>query len=354
MSISPTHRVTLRDVAHLAGVHPSTASRILSGSRRGEPDAARRIQEAAESLGYRTNQIARALRQQSTTTVGMVIPDLENPYFPALVKSVESALNVEGYALLLGDAQNSAPIEAQRLQTLVERQVDGIIVSPVHLTGSSASIDETCRHVPVIQVDRRVSVTTDFVGVDQARVITLAVDHVLALGRRRIAFVTSSDSVSTVAERTAAYRRRLADDPSSQDRILTGELTLRWGIEAVGRLIERPEPFPDALVCANDLIALGAMQRLRQAGIRVPDDVVVTGVDDTVYGQVSEPELTTVRQPVDQLGDEAVGMLLTRLRAARHGNGAGRAARSLVLSPELLVRRSTVTEAPAAHSSSRT
>jgi len=192
----------------------------------------------------------------------------------------------------------------------------------------------------VVQVDRRVPVVTDFVGVDQAMVITLAIDHLESLGRTRIAFLSSSDSVSTVAERTAAYRRRLTANPTSRDRVLVGELTLRWGMDAISEMLDSNEPLPDGLVCANDLIALGALQRLRQAGVRVPDDVAITGVDDTVFGQVSQPELTTVRQPVDQLGDEAVGMLLTRLQAPGIIKSKP-AARSLVLTPELLVRRST-------------
>jgi LacI family transcriptional regulator len=345
--------VTLRDVAQLAGVHPSTASRILSGSRRGDPEAAGRVHKAAQTLGYRANRIARALRQQNTTTVGMVVPDLENPFFPALVKSIESALNREGYALLLCDAQDSPVVEAQRVDALLQRQVDGLILCPVDMRESVAAVQDAAHQVPVVQVDRRVRVSTDFVGVDQASVIALVADHLESIGRARIAFLTSADSVSTVAERSAAYRRRFADNVDSRDRIQVGALTLRWGIEAVSAMLAAGEKLPDALLCANDLIALGAMQRLRQAGIRVPDDVAVTGVDDTAFGQVSEPELTTVRQPIDQLGEEAVAMLLSRLREPHSSARRERAARTLVLEPELLVRRSTQ-PTPAAVPATRT
>lgn len=333
--------VTLRDVADRAGVHPSTASRILSGARRGDPEVARRVQQAAGALGYRTNRIARALRQQSTTTVGMVVPDLENPFFPALVKSVESALNGAGYALLLCDAQDDPDVEAQRIDALLERQVDGLILCPVHMVESVAAVRSASEQASVVQVDRRVSVPTDYVGVDQASVIDLVVEHLESLGRTRLAFLTSADSVSTIANRSDAYRRRFAHDAGSRNRIHVGELTLQWGIEAVTAMLFSDEKMPDALVCANDLIALGAMQRLRQAGIRVPEDIAVTGVDDTAFGRVAEPELTTVRQPVDQLGEEVVAMLLTRLHAAQAADRP-RASRNLVLSPTLLVRRSTI------------
>lgn len=333
--------VTLRDVAERAGVHPSTASRILSGSRRGDPDVARRVSQAAAALGYRTNRIARALRQQSSSTVGMAVPDLENPFFPALVKSVESALNAEGYALVLCDAQDNPAVERQRIDTLLERQVDGLILCPVHLTGSLPAVRQAAAQVPVVQVDRRVPAPTDFVGVDQASVIGLAVDHLESLGRRRLAFLTAAEENSPIAERGVAYRRRKADDPDALDAIRVGALTLEWGLRAVDEMLASPTPLPDGLICANDLIALGAMQRLRRAGVRVPEDVAVTGVDDTPFGRVSEPELTTVRQPVEQVGEEAVAMLLARLGDARRADRQ-RATHNLVLSPSLLVRRSTV------------
>jgi len=340
VKVTPHRPVTLRDVAKMAGVHPSTASRILSGSRRGDPEAASRILSAAETLGYRTNRIARALRQQSTTTVGMVVPDLENPFFPALVKSIEAALSREGYALLLCDAQNDPDVEAERVDALLQRQVDGLVVCPVHLTRSAETVRTASAQVPTVQVDRRVGGPTDFAGVDQEMVIALVLEHLRQLGRTRLAFLTSDDSVYTVAQRTDAYRRLTADDPASRDAVLAGQLTLRWGIEAVSELLATGERLPDALVCANDLIALGAMQRLRQAGARVPEDVAVTGVDDTAFGQVAEPSLTTVKQPIDQLGAEAIGMLMERVARVRSG-GDGLAARTLVLAPELLVRHST-------------
>lgn len=340
MNRSEGRPVTLLDVAERAGVHPSTASRILSGSRRGDPATADRIHRAADELGYRANTVARSLRQQSTTTIGLVVPDLENPFFPSLVKAIESALNQEGYALLLCDAQGDPDVEAQRVEALLGRQVDGLMISPVHLTRSVPTIRVAAGRVPLVQVDRRVAVPTDFIGVDQSMVMTLLVDHLRSLGRQRLAFVTTDASVSTVADRLTAYRRILTDEPLAPDRILTGDLTMRWGIQAVAGLLAEGGPLPDALICANDLIALGALQRLRQGGIAVPDDVALTGVDDTAFGQVSSPELTTVRQPVDQLGEEAVAILLSRLHRSRQ-HERPLAARNLVLAPELVVRRST-------------
>lgn len=341
MTRAPDRPVTLRDVADRAGVHPSTVSRILSGARGGDSEAAARVHKAAQELGYRINTVARSLRQQSTTTIGLVVPDLENPFFPSLVKSIESALNRAGYVLLLCDAQDDPVVEAQRVDALLQRQVDGLMISPVHLTKSVPTLRSASAKVPTVQVDRRLQVPTDFIGVDQDMVMTLVIEHLRSIGRTRFAFLTTDESVSTVADRLRTYRRLVSSELDGSTGILTGDLTVEWGIEAVGRLLEAGKPMPDALICANDLIALGALQRLRQAGLRVPDDIAITGIDDTAFGRVSEPELTSVRQPVDQLGDEAVAMLLGRLHRPKQ-TGRDLAARTLVLAPELLVRRSTV------------
>jgi LacI family transcriptional regulator, galactose operon repressor len=169
----------------------------------------------------------------------------------------------------------------------------------------------------------------------------LVVDHLEEQGRHRFAFVASDPSTSTVADRIAAYRSRFADHPEALERIYVGELSLRWGSEAASRILAEGAALPDALICANDLIALGAMQRLRAAGIRIPEDVAVTGVDDTPFARIAEPTLTTVRQPIEQMAEEAVAMLVARR------SHPSRAPRRLIMTPELMIRGSTVVGATA-------
>jgi LacI family transcriptional regulator len=331
---------TLRDVARRAGVHPSTASRALSGSRTVGPELVQAVRRAASELDYQVNHIGRALRQQASGTIGVVVPDIDNPFFPAMVQAIDRALHRQDRDLFLCDVNNDPEMETDRLRVLLRRQVDGVIISPVHRQLSAKAIQQAAREVVIVQVDRSVDAPTDIVAVDQAQAINLLIDHVIALGRRRIAFITSDDSVSTAAERLAAYRARMAGDRGALERVYVGDLSLQWGGEVARAMVAARKPLPDVLICANDLIALGAMQQLRRAGVRIPDDVAVTGIDDTPFGRVSEPELTTVRQPVDQIGDEAVAMLLSRRLDPR------RAPRRLTLSPELIVRRSTLPENP--------
>jgi LacI family transcriptional regulator len=329
---------TLRDVALRAGVHPSTASRALSGSRAVRPELVRAVRQAARDLDYQVNHIGRALRRQASGTIGVVVPDIDNPFFPAMVQAIDRALHRQDCGLFLCDANNDPEVETDRLRVLLQRQVDGVIISPVHRQRSAKAIQQAAREVAVVQVDRSVDAPTDIVAVDQAQAINLLIDHVTALGRERIGFITSDDSVSTAAERLTAYRARMAGDRGAFARVYVGDLSLQWGGEVARTIVAARKPLPDALICANDLIALGAMQQLRRAGVRIPDDVAVTGIDDTPFGRVSEPELTTIRQPVDQIGDEAVAMLLRRRQ------DPGRAPRRLTLSPELIVRRSTIPE----------
>ncbi|GIH16415.1 LacI family DNA-binding transcriptional regulator [Rugosimonospora africana] len=335
---------TIKDVAALAGVHPATASRALSGARTVSPELVRAVQRAARKLNYRVNPIGRALKQGASGTVGMVVPDIENPFFPALVRAVESALHREGLGLFLCDANNSVRIEAERLDELLLRHVDGLIISPVDAERSAEAVRAAAGRVPVVQVDRTVDVSTDAVAVDQHGMMEAVVGHLRASGRQRFAFITSGEANSPSIERLAAYRRVFAGDPGALARVQVGDLTLEWGAKAAGTLLSGGEPLPDALICANDLIAIGAMQTLRRAGVRVPEDVAIVGVDDTPFARVAEPPLTTVAQPVGQIGDEAVRMLLTRKREPHL------APRRLTLAGQLVARDSTPSQLKLRHS----
>jgi LacI family transcriptional regulator len=299
------------------------------------PDLVRAVRRAAKELDYQVNQIGRALSRQASDTIGVVVPNIDNPFFPQLVQGIDRALYQQDCGLLLCDANNNPEIEAERLRVLLQRHVDGVIISPVHQQLSMPAIQQAAREVIVIQVGE-VDVPTDVVALDDSQAMNILIDHVVSAGRRRLAFITSGDSVSALAERLAAYRTRMAGDHGALERIYLGDLSLNWGGEAVRAIVAAGPPLPDALICANDLIALGAMQQLRWAGIRVPDDISVTGIDDTPFGRVSDPELTTIRQPVDQIGHEAVAMLLSRRRDPT------RAPRRLTLAPELIIRRSSI------------
>ncbi len=326
--------VTIEDVALAAGVSTASVSRALSGSRPVRPETRRRVLAAASELNYQINPLASALRSKVTRTVGMVVPDIVTPFFPAVIKAVEDALHQSGLGLFLCDANESPALEARRLEALLARSVDGVIISPVDAVKSRAAVAAAAKRIPLVQVDRHVNVNTDIVSVDHRRGIQLVLDHLIAQGCSSFAFVTTESHPSIANERLEAYVHYVRKaDRDSADRILAGDLSIAWGVEAGTRLAAGF--LPNAVVCANDLIALGVLQAFRARGIRVPQDVAVTGYDDSTFASVVEPRLTSVRQPLGPLGQEAVRFITSAIESP------GLPPRELRLLPELVVRDSS-------------
>ena len=333
--------VTIREVAAAAEVSTATVSRVLSGRDTVDPELARRVQGAAQRLGYRANRVARALRRQSTQTIGLVVPDITNPFFPAIVQAVEGALREAGFSLLLCDAGNDVDIESELVRNLFDQQIDGLLISACDRIASRQAVRLAASRLPVIQIDRRVLGGMPFVGVDQADAIGQVIDHLRAQGARRYAYITPHPAISTAKERLEAFLHLVRPlDPDVDRRIYRGDFSLRWGHEAASRIISS-RPLPDAIVCANDLNAVGAIQALREHSIGVPGDVAVTGFDDTVLAVASHPQLTTVRQPLTDLGRDAVALL----RAAITDRTLP--PRSAVLRAALAVRESSLPSAAA-------
>ncbi|MFD7921028.1 LacI family DNA-binding transcriptional regulator [Streptomyces sp. NPDC059740] len=328
--------VTLREVARLSGCSVSTVSRVLSGNRPVGSETAGRVRAAAESLGYVPNQVARSLRSRSTGTVGLVLPQIANPYYPALVRELTRALLAGGRAALLADCDDDSEAEAARVADLLGRRVDALLVIPVDEHRSRATVADAAARVPLVLLDRGCGPqVADSVAVDHGVGIAMVMEHLAATGRRRPAFVGAAGNDSAAAERAAAYTAGLAHFPQADPgAVELGDFSVEWGRAAVDRL--RPLRH-DAVVCANDLIAIGVIQRLRERGADVPGDVAVTGFDDIPMARLTVPALTTVRQPVRELAAEAAALLDRQLSGQ-----AGGARRSVRLTPELVVRASTV------------
>jgi LacI family transcriptional regulator len=300
---SPTpRRVTIREVAADTGLSISTVSRSLSGARAVTPEIAGRVRESAERLGYRVDSIGRSLRTQRTSTLGLVIPDITNPFFPALVQAIEHAARAHGLGILIADADNNPEVESSALRTLVDRRVDAVLISPTHVTESLPALREAARTVPVVQIDRVIDVALPFVRVDQAAPVETIAKHLRASGREHLAFIGQQATISTSLERERAFVRLMAElFPGDAVRILPGAMSARSGREAA-REIQARWPETDAIICANDLIAVGVLQQL--GSHRGRRTVAVSGFDDTLIAHAMH--LTSVRQPVDALAHAAI------------------------------------------------
>jgi LacI family transcriptional regulator len=293
-------------VARLAGVSIASVSRALTGARKVRPEVAERVRTAAEQLGYQTDQVGRSLRRQETQTIGLVIADITNPFFPALVQAVEGELREAGLGLLLADAQNDPDIEAQAVRLLLGRRVDALLITPVDRRRSASAVIAAARAVPLVQLDRFASPDVHYVGMDHDRAITDLLTHLTSTGRAQLALIGSDPSMSTSWERQQAFTVRAANiDPVAPERVLVGDYSVEWGREAAGQVMDR-WPEVDAMVCANDLIGVGVLQELHRRGVPVPGQVAVTGFDDTLLAAASEPALTSVRQPVARMAQRAV------------------------------------------------
>lgn len=327
---------TIRDVASHAGVSVATASRVLTGSRRVSPELAERVNDAARILGYRHNAVARALRRGCTNTVGMIVPEIGNPFFPAIVEAVERHLQGKGRDLFLCDAQQDVAIERQRVLALVGRQVDGLIIVPVSATASRASLEEAAQRTPVVQVDRYVEeYPADWVGVDDELGIGLAVEHVASLGATSIVFVSASLESSSAQQRHTGFERatRRLGLPGDMPQLL-GTFRAEWGRVAALQILAKGS-LPHAVVCGNDEIAVGLLGEFRRKHVRVPEDVLVTGFDDIRFAALADPPLTTVRQPHEQLAAECIRLLDARMA------DADTPVQRIAIAPLLVVREST-------------
>lgn len=297
--------ITLRDVAEAAGVSIATASRALTGKNRVSKTTVAHVTRVAERLGYRVNVFGRALREGTDGAVGVIVPVISNPFYGQLVHSLEEQLRGRSLELIIADSHGDVVRELERLRMLVRRRVEGIVIVPSDASASLDAIAEAADEVPLVQLDRRVEeAPTDFVGVDNDRGIALLIAHLADRGAVNIALVASDDTTSAGRERRAAFDREIARRGLPVLPQVLDQFTLEFGLSAAATIADGP--LPDAIVAGDDLIAAGLITGLKRHGVAVPQDVMVTGFDGTMLADVSDPALTTVVQPFDQIAAEAV------------------------------------------------
>ncbi|MBA8823618.1 LacI family transcriptional regulator [Saccharopolyspora lacisalsi] len=327
--------VRIHEVAVRAGVSVATASRALSGQRGVRAENRDRVLAAARELDYEPNAVAAALRSRVTHTIGMIVPRISNPFFATLVEAVEGRLQDGRRSLLLAGSHYDPEVERQQVRSLLDRRVDALVAVPCHQHHSTETIGNAAERVPVTQLDLRVDgFHGDWVGVDNEAGVFQVVDHLAALGAHSLAFVGSHPSDSSAQARLDGYERAAARHAHHSGPVLLGDFSKEWGRQAAEKLMDS-EGLPDAVVCGNDTIALGVLAALIERGVRVPEEVMVTGFDDIPYAELSRPALTTVRQPQERLAAEAVRLLTSVME------GEQRPPQRIAVAPDLLVRGST-------------
>ncbi|WP_404979057.1 LacI family DNA-binding transcriptional regulator [Bosea sp. BE125] len=330
---------TIKDVAREVGVHPSTVSRALDPSQRDRlgPSIVQRVLEAAERLGYRPDTAAASLRSGRSHLVGIIVPDIANPVFSPIISGLERVLAARGYALIVVDQPPDRPIQPDILQMLVARRVDGLVLANVSLKDDAV---ERCLRwqVPVVLVNRaETAARVPSVVSDDIEGMRLAVEHLVGLGHRAIVHVAGPQSLSTGSLRRRGFIEAMAAAGLSvgNDAIVeAAAFTREAGLPAARELLKRC-PGTTAVVAANDLLALGVYEMLREQGRRCPDDVSVIGHNDMPLVDMVSPSLSTIRISHREMGERTGQLLLDIITGARD------AITQIVTQPELVARGSS-------------
>lgn len=332
----PTSRVVISDVAAAAGVSPTTVSHALSGRRAVSEATRRRVMEVVDQLGYRSSIIAQSLRIQQTNSVALLVVDISNPYYPTVAQSMHDGLAVEGYVSLIGITYGEPTAEETMLHNIVRRNVDGVIIQPMSLTPQE--IRRIVGTLPVVLItDHEGDLYADQVQTDDRQGIADAVRHLSDRGFRDVGFISGPDGRSPGILRLAAFRAaaQALDIAVADEWIEHVPFTREGGHQAALRMLSLPHR-PRAIMCANDVIAVGLVDAAHELGLDIPADLAVVGFDDIEIASMLRPRLTTVRNPARDVGTACVRTVLSRI-----DNGPGAPYTVQSLPTALVIREST-------------
>lgn len=314
-------RVVLSDVANLAGLSKATVSRYLNNSIVLPQNTVQRIENAITQLDYRANSLARRLSKGGSETIGLVLPDITNPFFAELADAAEEAASEYHYSLVLCITRNNPDKERQFIRWLDTCQVDGLLFT-TNRPDNGVLREELTGHQRIVLIDEDIPGSlVPKVFVDNVQGGILATQQLIAAGHRRIAFVGGPDALMSVRERYEGFRQAMAlaglDCPASW--VLFGEYSREFGQSALRRLLSQPEA-PTAIFAASDYLVLGLLDGLSQQGLKAPDDLSLVGFDDASYAELITPRLSTIRQPARVLGRTAIDIMIKLLNGRQDIN----------------------------------
>jgi DNA-binding LacI/PurR family transcriptional regulator len=331
--------VSLKDVAAVAGVSVRTVSNVVNRFPHVAPETRARVEKALEELNYRPNLAARNLRRGRSGLIGLVVPEIDSPYFSELAAHLVLAAEERSWTVLVDQTGGDPARERSFLEGAAAGFVDGLVFSPWGL--GAVDLRRSAEDIPLVLLGERANDgVADHIAIDNVAAAREATDHLVALGRRRVAAIGLQPHLSneTARLRHDGYRASLAAAGQARDERLEVEVSALHradGAAAMRALLSAPEP-PDAVFCFNDQLALGAMRAAHDAGLVVPHDVAVVGFDDIEDGRYSRPSLTTISPDKQAIADRALELLGERLDGDRSAS-----ARDVVVSHSLLVRESS-------------
>jgi len=324
---------TIYDVAKRAQVSTYTVSSVINRSANVSPELTRRVMNAVKELDYTINDVARSLQTRKTKTVGMLIPDIANPFYAKVVRGVEDVLKTVGFSLILGSTYNDREEQARCIAVFRSKQIDGLLlfVAPGDDSEVRALIEARKAVVFVGRVP--VQLKADSVSADHATGTQLAVAHLLSKGHRRIALVNGQEGLSSSTDRVAGWKRALkrAGAIAPKEYVHHGDWTAASGYSSMNTVLDLDTP-PTAVYTANFLMMTGVLKALKERRLKCPGDVEVMSSDDSEWLDVFEPRISTVAQPSYEMGAEAAKLMLKRIKSPN------RRFDQIVLQPQLVLR----------------
>jgi DNA-binding LacI/PurR family transcriptional regulator len=342
-------RVNMHHIAKRAKVSLGTVSHVINGSAAVREPLRQRVLEAINSLGYQPSQLARGLRRDYTNMIGMIIPDITNPFFPALVRAAEDVAYSHLYRLVLCNSDNDPQKEGFYMSELQSYLPAGLLVIPAAGSGLREQPVRNGRPTPMVCIDRKPEGWKgDMVRADNEGGAYAATQHLIDHGHRRIATIAGPQHLTNAQERLSGFRCALkeAGVRLPPEYVVHGQFDRKSGLEAALRLL-RPPSRPTAIFAGNDLMAMGALLAVRELGLRCPEDVSIVGFDNLEVSELLQPSLTSVQQPVYRLGSTATELLVQRI------TGLNDASREITLETELIRRNSVIRNSAATQTQGR-
>jgi len=328
---------TIQDVARDAGVSTATVSRVFSAPELVLEPTRQKVMESVARLGYQPNFAAKSLRTLRTEKILVTVPDISNPFFSQVIRGVEEAAHAAGYSVLLGDTRHEEEREEQYATMLRRKEADGLIFLGHRLPGALAAMVSTMGpRTPIVNgCEFRPDIGVSSAHIDNEQAAAEVMEHLYSLGHTHIGVVTGPLASPISSDRLTGVKAAAARHGESDAlQIVTGDFSIESGVRETLALLDE-EVRPTAIFCFSDEMAMGALEAIRRRGLRCPQDVSLVGFDDIRFAQYLDPQLTTVSQPMDQIGHEVVRLLLDIL------SGRASGLQHVTLPHKLVVRAST-------------
>jgi LacI family transcriptional regulator len=332
---------TLHEVGRRAGVSAMTVSRVVNGRGGVDMETRRRVEEAIQALDYVPNRIARGLISQKTQTIGLIVPDVVNPFFAPVVRGAESAARKAGYRVLLCNSEGDLRLEREYIEDLVAHRVEGLMLAPASDRSRSSILSLLRGGFPLVLIDRALpDADCDLIVSDNTNGARRLIEHLIGIGHKEIAHVTDAEDTSTGRERLRGYRDALdaSGIPFQSELVVRTTVDRIGGYRAAQEILAR-DPLPTAIFAVNNMTAIGTMEALRERGLSVPRDMGLVCFDDVEHLAVLSPFLTVIDQPAETFGSLGAQLLFERMT----GKASSRP-RRIILQTDLIVRESCCVE----------